>query len=454
MRERKSTLTRRVTAADANRPTAASRLTNSRSLAQTVTATARHAGPDATPSPAEAHERRTEGRRRGRWDAAGPWRLRASASRPAVFAGANAGARCWCSCCSSSLLVVSVAADADAPTSCSHEGAPTSRLTVTASGSAQEGIALGEIKRRGSEIVVGEYLEPPTRCSGGVPTVLNTDMIRVLVRGDASVDLRLDGGPFEPGATPEAAGAPELEVEFSGGLLGFVVGTRRADEFHWGPGGAHAGLNLNPDSAGDQDVDVTARGAITSLMARGGAGNDTIIPGPGAVAADGVFSVGGQGNDRLIAPRRSDAILHGGPGEDAISGGRALDSLVGGAGNDHVAGGGGDDEINGGRGNNLLLGGRGRDSIRSRDGMRDRVSCGAGRYRTNADRRDRLRGCELKRRLRGEGRPARPLWIVAARLTPVGKQRGSTGRGAPDHCSGRAGRRRKRSGSASRCSLR
>jgi hypothetical protein len=296
------------------------------------------------------------------------------------------------------LMGVCFAPGAEAQTSCSYSGA-TRLLTVrSVESDVLEETGFGVIRRKGSEIVVGELLQPPTPCSGGVPTVFNTDTIRVLPRRGAFVDLRLGGGPFAPGAMPESEGAPEIEIEFSGFFaLGTVVGTPGADEFQWGRGGAHAGLNLNPRDAGDEDVDVTARGEAAFLDAHGGAGNDTIIPGPGDPAVPNEhWSDGGPGNDRLIAPRDTDGTLDGGPGNDLITGGRVPDALSGGAGDDQVTGGGGADRMNGGRGHDLLAGGRGRDLIEARDGMRDRVRCGSGRDRVHADRRDRLRGCEVK----------------------------------------------------------
>jgi Ca2+-binding RTX toxin-like protein len=322
------------------------------------------------------------------------------------------------------------ASRADARTRCSYVGAPANRLTVTTSRS-----GLGDIRRRGSEIVVREFLEPPATCSGGVPTVLNTDLIRIVTRAGSYVDLLLAGGPFAPGATPEDEGTSEIEIEFHGPeALGTVVGTSRADAFQWAPGGAHAGLNLNPGAAGDQDVDVTAAGADAFLVAEGRAGNDTLVPAPGARIRDGVFSEGGKGDDRLIAPPHSADILEGGPGDDVIrgrrgsdslyggggsddiaggpgadeieggrgddrlSGGRGSDALFGGAGDDDVIGAAGDDGIDGGGGHDLLSAGRGRDFVLSRDGIRDRVHCGRGRDRVRADRRDRLHGCEATRR--------------------------------------------------------
>jgi Ca2+-binding RTX toxin-like protein len=290
-------------------------------------------------------------------------------------------------------LIGAFASDAQARVRCSYSGPPTNRLTVRAGGS-----EFAEARRDGSEIVVGELLERPSRCSGGTPTVLNTDTIKVVARGDASFDLRLGGGPFAPGATPEPLGAPEIEVQVLGDALVDVVGTSGGDEFHWGPGGATPGLNLNPRSTGDQDVDVTASGSAAFIVANGGRGNDTIITAPGGAGrGDIVFSTGGRGDDLLI-DRNTGGILEGESGNDILIGGRPGDSLSGGPGRDRVEGRGGGDGIRGGPGRDLLLGGPGNDHIRSRDKSRDRVRCGRGRDKARADRRDRLRGCEVTRR--------------------------------------------------------
>lgn len=305
------------------------------------------------------------------------------------------------------LFALSSVPDASARMRCSYSGAPENLLTVTADRG-----ALGEITRRGQEIVVRAFLERATPCGGGVPTVLNTDTIAVLPRGeDDFVDVLLGGGPFAPGATPETEGASEIEIEFRGrDAFGEVGGTTRADEFHWGSGPAnHAGLNLNPLDAGDQDVDVTVRGGpFAFLAANGAAGNDTIVPAPGGpFRNDGVYSEGGRGDDRLTAPRNSGGILDGGAGNNVLIGGRQDDNLLGGDGNDRLKGAGGADLIAAGRGRDLIFGGPGRDRINSgatvpsappRDSKRDRVLCGPGRDRVKADRQDRLRGCETIRR--------------------------------------------------------
>jgi hypothetical protein len=294
-------------------------------------------------------------------------------------------------------FLLSLSPQAEGRTRCSYGGPPTNLLTVTATGD-----ALTEITRRGEEILVRGFRERPRTCSGGVPTVLNTDTIRVVMRGlFAGGALHLVGGPFAPGATAEAEGASEIEVAFSGrGNQGSVVGTPRADEFHWAPAGARPGFNLNPSSAGDQDADVSVTNTFTPLIAQGAAGNDTIIPAPGAVIPESgsVGSDGGPGDDLLVAPRDHGGILNGEEGNDTITGSGQRDLLYGGTGNDRLAGGGGRDQIIGGPDRDLLSGGRGRDHIHARDSRHDRVTCGSGRDFVRADLRDPLRGCEVVRR--------------------------------------------------------
>jgi hypothetical protein len=72
-------------------------------------------------------------------------------------------------------------------------------------------------------------------------------------------------------------------------------------------------------------------------------------------------------------------------GNDIADGGRGNDAVQGGPGNDELGGGFGDDVLDGGPGSDFLEGGAGNDLIRSRDGVRDSVSCGAGRDTVIAD---------------------------------------------------------------------
>jgi Ca2+-binding RTX toxin-like protein len=59
-----------------------------------------------------------------------------------------------------------------------------------------------------------------------------------------------------------------------------------------------------------------------------------------------------------------------------------------------MSGGGGNDRITTGPGLNRYAGGAGSDVIDARNGRRELVSCGSGRDRVRADRRDRVSGCE------------------------------------------------------------
>ena len=292
------------------------------------------------------------------------------------------------------LILFSEAPSAEARLSCSFSGPPQNRLTVTASGLG----SFPEIRRRGDRIVVKEFLGRSRTCSGGDATVFNTDTIAVRMRQDAVVELQLGGGPFAPGATPEPEGESEIEVEFSGRIADpGVTGTPAADEFQWGPGGQHPGLNLNPRSANDSDVDVTLKGQYSFITAAGAGGNDTIVPAPDFRSRSGdIYSDGGPGKDLLIAPPNGGAVLDGGPGDDRITGGRLRDYLIGGPGDDQLRAGAGDDLIEGGRGADLICGGPGPDYITTgHDSRRDIARCGPGRDRLRQAKPDRFSGCEV-----------------------------------------------------------
>jgi Ca2+-binding RTX toxin-like protein len=90
--------------------------------------------------------------------------------------------------------------------------------------------------------------------------------------------------------------------------------------------------------------------------------------------------------------------MRGTKGNDRIQGTEGGDTLRGKRGKDRIAGKGGDDCINGNKGKDRLKGGDGDDRVRARDGERDRVNCGKGEDRVVADRDDKLRGCEERKR--------------------------------------------------------
>jgi hypothetical protein len=110
--------------------------------------------------------------------------------------------------------------------------------------------------------------------------------------------------------------------------------------------------------------------------------------------------------DRLDGTGAGDVIvafgagdrLRGRPGHDCLIGGTGGDQLDGEKGNDRLTGGVGGDVLVDGFGTNAFDAGPGSDRVDARNGSRETVRCGPGFDRVRADRRDRLRGCELRTR--------------------------------------------------------
>src|SRR3954447_16096998 len=108
------------------------------------------------------------------------------------------------------LTAVASATTADArrypESSCAFDAA-TAMLTVVSANTRTV------VKRRGSEIVVSQSGTGPRACSGAVPTVTAVDLIRIQATDGALVTLDLRGGPLAPGATSEADGSSEIEID-------------------------------------------------------------------------------------------------------------------------------------------------------------------------------------------------------------------------------------------------
>ncbi len=103
-----------------------------------------------------------------------------------------------------------------------------------------------------------------------------------------------------------------------------------------------------------------------AILALGGGGADTLATGQPADVL-----VGNEGND----------TLDGGPGDDQVNGNEGDDTLRGSAGNDVVQAGPGADVVEAGPGD---------DDVRLRDGSPDRVACGDGADRVDADAGDEV----------------------------------------------------------------
>jgi hypothetical protein len=221
------------------------------------------------------------------------------------------------------------------------------------------------------------------------------------------------------------------------------------------PGGP---INYVGVGAGDQDDTVTVNGPIPS-WADGGTGNDHLVGGTGndwlwGNAGDDYLSSalgsdlisGGDGYDVADFSSRSGALtitldsswgdgeagendnisytieeVRSGAGNDTITGGSAANSLKGGAGNDTLAGGAGDDTLDGGPGQDSLGGGDGNDALRSRDSLKDELTCGVGTDTTYADPIDTIApDCEVNDTGAGAGNgnesPQNSLALLPASL--------------------------------------
>jgi Ca2+-binding RTX toxin-like protein len=226
-------------------------------------------------------------------------------------------------------------------------------------GTAITALAPSAVRRTGTASFAVAPALPPglgidsgTGVISGTPTAASPDTAYTVTMTDlagaatATVNMKVDAGPAGPGGgTPPPGGG----VLLPGRCKNLKNGTPKADV-------------LTGTSAGD--------------ALYGGAGNDVLS---GLGGADCLFGEGGK---------------------DRLSGGSGNDSLSGGAGNDTLKGGSGKDRIVGGKGKDKIDGGAGSDTINSADRVRETVKCGKGRDRVRADRKDRLIGCEKKKRVR------------------------------------------------------
>ena len=169
-------------------------------------------------------------------------------------------------------------------------------------------------------------------CPGATTATIDTIRVAGTAGSDEVVVVDLSGGPFSPGATPEASGASEVEIEIS---------------LEGDPGDAVELLGNDADEAlraaadgievtGDDDLDVLVAGIPLRLAGAGG--NDTVRAdgaagsGPAAVA---VALDGGDGNDVIAGGDRDDRMT-GGPGDDGLEGSGGNDLLAGGDGVDRA----------------------------------------------------------------------------------------------------------------------
>jgi Ca2+-binding RTX toxin-like protein len=201
-----------------------------------------------------------------------------------------------------------------------------------------------------------------------------------------------------------------------------LVGLLGSDRIRGGGGndklygeGRPSDIDGSPADGAQLDLTYPAVDRLT-----GGSGKDLLVGG-----IDGDVLDGGSGNDRMLGD--SGPGFHGGEPKSAgavdivsyasrstrikastRSGGGArgehdsysgVEGIRGGSGNDVLTGRPKlSDLLIGGRGHDRLTGLSGKDKLLAADGQRDVVDCGADRDRFSADRKDRVRGCELAAR--------------------------------------------------------
>jgi Ca2+-binding RTX toxin-like protein len=183
---------------------------------------------------------------------------------------------------------------------------------------------------------------------------------------------------------------------------------------------AHSVVRIGGDAVNYLSVDATSLNTLTGRMTRGRIDlrdrtvDGGIDPGPcdpGEISNDAnawIVQVlcSRRRIDRLkidLGEREDSAAIDvvlpvtllGGPGSDTLTTGDLGDKVDGGEGNDRVEAGAGNDTVTGGLGYDVLGAGEGDDVLRTADGLADRVGCGGGRDRVEADTVDDVGGdCE------------------------------------------------------------
>jgi len=190
--------------------------------------------------------------------------------------------------------------------------------------------------------------------------------------------------------------------------------------------GAHSLVRLGGDIVRYTSVDATSLNSLTARVA----GNridltDRTVDGgidpgtcdPGAISDDanawivqalcpraGMAELNidlGEREDKASIDVPMRVVLLGGPGSDVLRTAASPDQVRGDAGNDDLGTGAGADVVDGGLGYDVLDGGDGDDLLRDADGLADRISCGPGNDRVEADTTDVVASdCEaVERRL-------------------------------------------------------
>lgn len=279
-------------------------------------------------------------------------------------------------------------AAASATVACDFDS-PTRVLSATSSDPDETLI----LTRDHAQIKVLERDSGGVTCSGGIPSITNTDIIVLAFTGSGASFgpwLNLANGPLAPGFTDEPGNSDEIEIliaDFDQGPFINHIGFTSPESIRLGT----AGINLNvleEAGVGDpSDADVGAESFANTAVSTAG-GDDVVDAGGGA----------GTGG---IAPY--DVSIDGGPGDDDLLGGAGRDLIEAGAGSDFVFAGPGDDFVAGdplidpaSAGDDTLAGGTGIDEViytNAPGGVRVNLAKTAAQD-TGAEGTDRLSGFE------------------------------------------------------------
>lgn len=244
------------------------------------------------------------------------------------------------------LVALFLAAPAPAPAATSCDYSAAGKLLTIDMAAPGDG---ARIRRSGDEIVVSDGLLPPIACTGGTPTVTNTDAISAFNSPGGQRNLFRIAGPklFTPGATAED-GDDEIEIFVNLNDAPDSGVSLEGDDFVGET--VRLGKNgINPNAFDDEnvpDADIVLNG-VRSVSAHGGPGLDTFGAqggaGTGGALTDGIALFGGAGADTLT----------GGEGDDRLDGGNGTNTLLGMGGNDELRPGPNTDTIDGGAGTDV-----------------------------------------------------------------------------------------------------
>ena len=178
-------------------------------------------------------------------------------------------------------------------------------------------------------------------CSGGTPTVNNTDSIDINgTAGVNSVALSMYGGAFAPGDFNEPGSSDEIEIDvnFDSNDNLHITGapSGRGANFRAG----QAGINVNASERTGRDADVFMTSSTLYIQLAGTQFDPNVISGAGGAGTGPAF------------PDPLD--LRGWEAGDRLTGGVANDYIDGLSGRDVIAGGPGSDDIKGGPGRDTL----------------------------------------------------------------------------------------------------